>query len=361
MRAGGRPLDPWFRTARSGNRDPAVVPARLLLPKPEQLTEAVNGPRSTGIGIMKIAPGFIGIDIAKPHLDIFDAAIGHVVRIDNTPAAIAALTVGWSASGAFVLFEATGYYDGALREALAATGIAFVRVNPARARAFARAAGFLAKTDAVDARMLAVMAQSLRPEPQPPVSAERARLAGLNKRRDQLVATRQQERTRRHDCRDVDLLASIEAHLAWLDAAIQNMETKIAASIAATPELHASRRLLVSVPGVGPVTAATLLALLPELGQRSPKTMAALVGLAPLNRDSGAQRGRRSIQGGRKRVRDALYVAAFTAARHHPRFATIYQRLREAGKPIKLALVAVARHLLIILNAMLRDAKPFQA
>lgn len=310
---------------------------------------------------MKIAPGFVGIDIAKLHLDIFDATIGHVVRIDNTPVAIAGLTEGWAASGAFILFEATGYYDGALRDGLATAGIDFVRVNPARARAFARAAGFLAKTGAIDARMLAAMAQGLRPEPQPAVSAERTHLAGLNKRRDQLVANRQQERTRRHDCRDVDQLASIEAHLAWLDAAIREIETKIAEAIAAAPELQASRRLLVSAPGVGPVTAATLLALLPELGQRSPKTIAALVGLAPLNRDSGAQRGRRSIQGGRKRVRNALYIAAFTAARHHPRFAAIYQRLCEAGKPMKLALIAVARHLLTILNAMLRDAKPFQA
>jgi transposase len=310
---------------------------------------------------MKIAPGFIGIDIAKPHLDIFDAKVGHVVRIDNTPAAIAAMTDSWAAAGAFVLFEATGCYDSALRDRLLEAGIAFARVNPARARAFARAAGFLAKTDAIDARMLAAMAQSLRPQPQPPASAERVRLACLNKRRDQLVATRQQERTRRHEARDADLLASLEAHLAWLDAAIRDLEAQIAAVIAATPELHADRSLLVSAPGVGPVTAATLLALLPELGQRSPKTMAALVGLAPLNRDSGAQRGRRAIQGGRKRVRDALYIAAFAAARHNPRFAAIYQRLRDAGKPIKLALVAIARHLLVILNAMLRDAKPFQA
>ena len=310
---------------------------------------------------MKIAPGFIGIDIAKFHLDIFDATIGHVVRIDNTPAAVAALTAGWAASGAYVLFEATGNYDRVLRHALVAAGIAFARVNPARARAFARAVGFLAKTDAIDARMLAAMAQSLRPEPQPAASAERARLARLNKRRDQLVATRQQERTRRRDCPDADLIASLDAHLAWLDAAIREIEAEIGTAIAATPELRADRSLLVSAPGVGPVTAATLLALLPELGQRSPKTIAALVGLAPLNRDSGAQRGRRSIQGGRKRVRDALYIAAFTAARHDPRFAAIYQRLRDAGKPIKLALVAVARHLLTILNAMLRDAKPFQA
>ena len=310
---------------------------------------------------MRIAPGFIGIDIAKFHLDIFDAKIGRAVRIDNTPAAIAGLTAGWAAAGAFVLFEATGHYDGALRDGLQSAHIAFARVNPARARAFARAAGFLAKTDAVDARMLAAMAQSLSPEPQPAASAERARLARLNKRRDQLVANRQQERTRRRECDDPDLLASLNEHLAWLDAAIRALEAEVAAAIAGAPDLQASRRLLVSAPGVGPVTAATLLALLPELGRRSPKTVAALVGLAPLNRDSGAQRGRRSIQGGRKRVRDALYIAAFSASRHDPRFAAIYQRLRDAGKPIKLALVAVARHLLIILNAMLRDAKPFQA
>ena len=260
-----------------------------------------------------------------------------------------------------MLFEATGRYDLVLRQALAAAGVRFARVNPARVRDFARAAGFLAKTDAVDARMLAAMAQSLRPPPQEDPSQERERLALLSKRRDQLVATRQQERTRRSECSDPVSRASIADHIAWLDAAIEVLDAKIAAAIAAAPDLDRDRRLLASVPGVGPVTATVLLALLPEIGQRPPRQLAALAGLAPFNNDSGTRRGQRSIRGGRKRVRDALYVAAFSAARHAPRFIAFYKRLIEAGKPAKLATIAVARKLLTVLNAVIRDQQPFRA
>jgi transposase len=310
---------------------------------------------------MIIAPGFIGIDVSKSHLEIFDPADGKPVQIDNTAPAIASLIEGWAQRDAFVLFEATGRYDLMLRRTLAAAGIRFARVNPGRARDFARAAGFLAKTDAVDARMLAVMAQCLRPPPDDARSQEREQLALLNKRRDQLVASRQQERTRRREASDPVSLDSIVDHLAWLDAAIGALQTQIAALIDAAPELNNDRRLLVSVPGVGPVTAATLLALLPELGKRSPKQLAALAGLAPFNNDSGARRGQRSIRGGRKRVRDALYIAAFSAAHHAPRFIAFYKNLTQAGKPAKLAVIAVARKLLTILNAILRDQTPFRA
>jgi len=309
---------------------------------------------------MIIAPGFIGIDIAKNHLEIFDAAVGHVVVAANTPAAIAELIQGWRQQDVFALFEATGCYDRELRQALSAANIRFARVNPARARDFARAAGFLAKTDAVDARMLAAMAQCLRPVPDDSRPQEREQLALLNKRRDQLVAIRQQERTRRREASDPVSRDSLADHLAWLDAAIEALQAQIAALIEAIPELSRDRRLLVSAPGVGPVTVATLLALLPELGNRSPKQLAALAGLAPFNNDSGARRGQRSIRGGRKRVRDALYIAAFTAARHAPRFITFYKRLIDAGKPPKLAIIAVARKLLTILNALVRDQQPFR-
>jgi transposase len=311
---------------------------------------------------MIIAPGFIGIDVSKNHLDIFDAAIGRSVRIDNSVPALASLTEGWAQrEDVFVLFEATGRYDLLLRRALAAASIRFARVNPGRARDFARAAGFLAKTDAVDAHMLAAMAHCLRPRTEDVRTAPREQLALLNKRRDQLVATRQQERTRRHECSDPISLDSIAEHLAWLDAAIEALQAQIAALIASTPELEQARRLLASTPGVGPVTAATLLALLPELGQRSPKQLAALVGLAPFNNDSGARRGQRSIRGGRKRVRDALYIAAFSAAHHAPRFVAFYKTLISAGKPTKLAIIAVARKLLTVLNAIVRDQQPFHA
>jgi len=310
---------------------------------------------------MIIAPGFIGIDVSKSHLDIFDAVAGRCVRIDNRPAALAGHIHDWAQRDAFVLFEATGRYDLALRQALAEAGIRFARVNPGRARDFARAAGFLAKTDVVDARMLAAMAQCLQPRPDDVKTEPREMLALLNKRRDQLVATRQQERTRQRECSNPILRDSIAAHLVWLDAAIEALQAQIAAAIADNPELEQARRLLASAPGVGPVTAATLLALLPELGNRSSKQLAALAGLAPFNNDSGARRGQRSIRGGRKRVRDALYIAAFTATRHAPRFQTFHRTLTQAGKPPKLVIIAAARKLLTVLNAILRDQKPFRA
>lgn len=310
---------------------------------------------------MIIHPGFIGIDVCKEFLDIFDAAAGRSVQIDNTAATLAGLVEDWARRDAFVLFEATGRYDLILQQALVAAGIRFARVNPSRARDFARSAGFLAKTDAVDARMLAAMAQCLQPAPTETATEARMQLALLNKRRDQLVAMRQQERTRKHECSDPVSLESIVAHLVWLDAAIEALNAQIAASIERESELQHDQRLLASVPGVGPVTAATLLALMPELGRRSPKQLAALAGLAPFNNDSGARRGQRSIRGGRKRVRDALYMAAFVAARHAPPFIAFYKVLIAAGKPQKLAIIAVARKLLTVLNAMLRDRKPFHA
>ena len=310
---------------------------------------------------MIIAPGFVGIDVSKQHLDVFDAAGGSSIRLANTTAAISELACGWAQRDTFVLFEATGRYDLDLRHALTTAGVRFARVNPARARDFARAAGFLAKTDAVDAQMLAAMAQCLQPPPAEVTVPARERLAALNKRRDQLVANRQQERTRQRECTDPISRQSLAAHLAWLDAAIEAIQAEIVASIAAEPELEQDRRLLSSVPGVGPVTTATLLALMPELGRRSSKQLAALAGLAPFNNDSGTRPGQRSIRGGRKRVRDALYVAAFIAVQRAPRFKAFFKTLTDAGKPRKLAVIAVARKLLTVLNAILRDRQPFHA
>jgi Transposase and inactivated derivatives len=309
---------------------------------------------------MIIAPGFVGIDVSKHHLDVFDSTHRQHHRIDNTATAIAPLAAAWAAAGAFVLLEATGRYDTALRDGLAAAGVAFARINPRRARDFARACGLLAKTDAVDARMLAAMADRLRPPADVPDCPHRRRLARLNTRRDQLVAMRRQQRTRRHEA-EADERTSIEAHLAFLDAEIAGLDQAIARLIAGHPDLARRKALLASVPGVGDVTAATLLALLPELGRRGAKPLAALVGLAPFNNDSGERRGRRSIRGGRARVRTALYLAAFVAARRASRFKAFFDALRSAGKPVKLALVATARKLLTILNAILRDQIPFRA
>jgi transposase len=309
---------------------------------------------------MIITPGFVGIDVSKHHLDVFDSTHGRYERLPNSREALAPLLARWKRAGAFVLFEATGHYDRALQRSLGEAGIRFARVNPARAREFARAAGILAKTDRIDARMLAAMAQCLSPKPSPAADDEREALALLHKRRDQLVHIRQQERTRRTECSDLALRADIEQHLQWLDTRIAQKDEQIRDLIARCERLRRLAGLLRSVPGIGPVAASTLLALMPELGALQAKQVAAMAGLAPLNIDSGQFRGARRITGGRKRVRDALYMAAVAAARSHARFNTFYRRLRDAGKPAKVALIAVARKLLITANAILRDNVAFQ-
>jgi transposase len=239
-----------------------------------------------------------------------------------------------------------------LRSVFDAQGLAYARVNPSRARDFARAAGFLAKTDAVDAKMLAAMGQALAPQPSPSRDTARETLASLHKRRDQLVAMRASERVRFSEA--PELGDSLQSHIAWLDAEIARLDASVDAALAMSAELAADTRLLRSAPGVGPVTAATLIALMPELGSLSPKTAAALAGLAPFNADSG------QFRGVRRRVRQALYMAAVTAVRSASRFKRLYEDMREKGKPAKLALIAIARKLIVTLNAMLRDKVAFQ-
>lgn len=310
---------------------------------------------------MTIQPDCVGCDIAKDHLDIFDETLGKPERIANEAAALAPLIERWKDRTPLVLFEATGPYDAALRRLLAQANIPFARVNPARARAFAHATGRLAKTDKIDARMLADMARVLRPACEPPASPQREALTRLHRRRDQLVLMRKQERTRLAAIDDPGIASDIQAHIAWLSARILDVEGQTRALIGQTAGLTQDQRLLRSIPGIGPVAATTLLSLMPELGRRSPKTIAALAGLAPFNADSGSFRGKRLIKGGRRRVREALYMAAVAAIRSKHRFGQIYKALRDAGKPPKLALIAVARRILVTANAIIRDQAPFKA
>lgn len=306
---------------------------------------------------MIISPDVAGIDVSKHHLDIFHA--GSASRIANTRKALTARVKAWAEAGVFVIFEATGVYDAALRKTLAAAGVAHARVNPGRARDFARAAGFLAKTDPVDAAMLAAMGAALRPPREPEPDMDRERLAALIRRRDQLVAMRAMERTRTSEAGDAFTREDTRIHLDWLDQRIRHLDDAIRQAARASLALRQQIALLRTAPGIGPVAAHVLAALLPELGQRTPKTIAALVGLAPINADSGQKRGQRMIRGGRKRVRDALYMAALAAVRCNMAFKAFYSRLRQAGKAPKLALIAVARKLLTVLNAMLRENKAF--
>lgn len=301
----------------------------------------------------------LGIDIAKRHLDIFDPQGGAVRRMANTAAATSLLAHSLTGRDCLVVMEATGRYDAVLRQALAAAGVAHARVNPEQARDFARAIGRRAKTDAIDARMLADMGTRLTLRPEPLPDADREHLAMLTRRRDQLVHMRKQERTRRTECDEAELHASFDEHLAWLDDAVTRLDREIGTATRASPALHRTTTLLRTVPGVGPVTATVLVTAMPELGRTSPKAIAALGGLAPYNNDSGARIGQRCVRGGRKRVRDALYMAAVGAARSHTRLGDFYRSLRNNGKPPKLALIALARKLLVILNAIARDNTAF--
>ena len=307
---------------------------------------------------MIISSRCVGIDVSKHHLDIFDEALGVSERIANAPQAITQLVARWRCD-ALVVFEATGIYDLELREALRQAGIRFARINPARARDFARASGQLAKTDPIDARMLAAFARAMRPATEQVISPARNTLARLAKRRDQLVHMRAQEKNRRSEAEDRAMVERIARLIEILDREIAEIEVDIGALIKAEPELADDAQLMRSMPGVGPVACMQLIAQMPELGHIGPKQAAALAGLAPFNVDSGAYRGKRKIAGGRKRVRDALYMAALNAVRRADHFKTFYARLRNAGKPAKLALIAVARKLLTVLNAMMRDRKAY--
>lgn len=310
---------------------------------------------------MTLSSSWIGIDISKAWLDIADPACGSCVRLANRPEPLAAFAAGLVSRDVTVIFEATGVYDTALRHALGAAGIGFARVNPQRARDFARATGRLAKTDAIDAALLAQMGQALRLNADPAPDPDRERLALLGKRRDQLIAMRVQEKTRRADATDAAIIADLDLHLAWLDKTITAIETTLRDLIAACPALGANEALIRSVPGVGPVTATTLIALMPELGQRSAKQIAMLAGLAPVNNDSGTHRGQRTIRAGRRRVRQALYMAAVAALTSRSPMKAHYKKLREAGKPAKVALIALARKILVTLNAIVKTQTPFNA
>jgi transposase len=300
----------------------------------------------------------VGIDVSKQYLDIFDEGLGVPERIANAPQAITQIAARWRCD-VLVVFEATGVYDIELRDALSQAGIRFARINPARARDFARASGRLAKTDPIDARMLAAFARVMQPATEQLVVPARNALARFAKRRDQLVLMRAQEKNRRSEADDRALAERISRLIEVLDSEIAEIEADIKGLIKAEPEIADDARLMRSLPGVGPVACMQLIAKMPELGRVGAKQIAALAGLAPFNVDSGAFRGKRKIAGGRKRVRDALYMAALNAVRRADPFKAFYTRLRQAGKPAKLALIAVARKLLTVLNAMIRDKKPY--
>jgi len=303
---------------------------------------------------MTIHPCYIGCDISKAHLDFFDP------DVENTAAAISVFLAALSDRSVFVVYEATGSYGRVLRHRLAECQIASAQLNPMMAKRFAQAVGSRAKTDAQDARMLSLLGQRLAPEADPPPCPKRERLAALHLLRDQLVEMRAKQRRRLQDVCFEDIAAIHQALIDQLTARIEALEHDIDGVIKQDAAMNQTAALLKTVPGVGAVTVATLLSLMPELGALSPKKIAALAGLAPYNHDSGAFRGYRKIAGGRRRVRHALYMAAVSAARFNPHLKAIYDRLVQKGKAKKLALIAVARKLITILNAIIRDQKAWR-
>lgn len=290
------------------------------------------------------------------HLDLHDTRDGRACRIANTDSAVRAwLTAAAPCDRTLIVFEATGRHDRFIRDAAHRHGTACVRVNPGQARDFARAQGRRAKTDRLDAKALAAMGQALRLKPEEAPDPMRQRLALLAKRRDQLVAMAAAEKKRLKEMADEDCIAgSLNAVIAMVADQIKALDRAISTLIRSQHDLAGSRRQLCSMPGIGPVTATTLVALMPELGRVNDKQIAALAGLAPFNHDSGAQRGQRHIAGGRSRVRRAMYMAALSAVRCCDRYREVYQRILHHSKAKKLALIAVARKMLIHANAMIR-------
>ncbi len=258
------------------------------------------------------------------------------------------------------MLEATGGFEAVVAAAVAGAGLPLAVVNPAQVRAFGRAKGRLAKTDRLAAALIAHFAEAVRPEPRPVASEQAQALAELVTRRRRIVEMIGMESNRRRQARGPKVLRGIERTLAALQAALTELDREIGGQVRGSPAWRAAEDLLTSVPGVGPVTARTLIAELPKLGRITRRRIAALVGVAPVNRDSGTSRGHRAIAGGRKSVRNVLYMAALTAIRRNPAVRAAYERLRSRGTPAKAALVAAMRKLLTILNAVLRDRRPWQ-
>lgn len=307
---------------------------------------------------MTIHHNFIGCDIGKEAIDVFDRQTAKFCRIDNNEAALSAFAHRLDPASDLVVFEATGHCDRLLRLCLAQAGIGFARVNPRTARRFAEARGRLAKTDRIDARSLAEMGAMFGLVAEAAPCPARERLTALARRRDQLVEARATERRHLGDAFDPDIRADIEAMIIILGTRIAAIEGLIDDQMKGE---HLGKEVdrLTSVPGVGKVTALTLLAHMPELGSLSPKAAASLSGLAPFNDDSGKRSGRRRIKGGRPRVRKALYMAALGAIRASARLRSFYQAVATRTGAAKAAIIAVARKLITILNAILRDKTQF--
>jgi transposase len=306
-------------------------------------------------------PCFVGIDVSKDQLDVHLRPSGETLALPRTGPGLEQLVDQLRREQpALVVLEATGGFEITVAAALAAAKLPLAVVNPRQIRAFARAVGKLAKTDRLDAEVIALFAERVRPEPRPVADLEAQALGELVARRRQLIEMIGMESNRQHQVHDRTLKARIHEHLAWLQQALADLDREIDGLVRRSPAWRETEELLTSVPGIGKITAQALLADLPELGHLGRRQIAALVGVAPLNRDSGQWRGHRAIAGGRFDVRRALYMATLAAIRFNPVIRDHYRQLRERGRPAKVALIACLRRLLTILNAMLRERTPWQ-
>lgn len=308
------------------------------------------------------SPGpVIGIDVSKSCLDSASAAGGHRRTCEYSPEGVAQL-LDWLAPlrPRLVCLEATGGLERHLVSALHLRGIPVAVVNPRQVRDFARAAGQLAKTDALDALLIARFADRMQPRPTPPTPENQRKIQDLNARRRQVQHSRVQEQNRLHSAFDPDVRRLIQEALDLYDRQLALLDAQLQDILDADPQFHATAQLLRSVPGVGPALTAALTAELPELGRLNRQQIAALVGVAPRNRDSGTLRGRRTTGGGRTRLRVALYMPTLAAIRHNPSLRRFYHRLVDAGKPKMTALVATMRKLLLLLNAIVKTQTPYR-
>jgi transposase len=309
---------------------------------------------------MPAADRFVGIDVSKSWVDVHLRPDGTAFRCNTDDAGLAALVRRLTPLGpVLIVMEASGGYEGVVAASLAEAGLPVAIVNPRQTRKFAGALGQLAKTDAIDARVIAHFAEAVRPPPRAMPDDMMTRLQELLARRRQLVVmiNAEKQRAARAESKVTQrshktMLKSLEAERGRIDRAIDKL-------VQASPIWCAKLDLLTSVPGVGDVVARTLIAELPELGTLDRHQIAALAGVAPFSRDSGRKKGRRFIRAGRVQVRAPVYMAGLVAIRHNPPLKRFYRRLREGGKPPRLALVAVMRKLLTMLNAILRDNKPW--
>ncbi|HKW02442.1 MAG TPA: IS110 family transposase [Vicinamibacterales bacterium] len=304
----------------------------------------------------------VGIDVSQEAVAVAVHPTGAAWTSATTPAGLEALVARVQLeTPTLVVLEASGGYELPVVAACTAAGLPVAVVNPRQVRAFARALGHTAKTDAIDAHVLAEFGARVQPEVRPLPDAATQALAALVARRRQLLDMLTAERQRLPQARTPAVRRDLQQHIRWLERRVRDVDGELGAAIQASPVWRVREDLLRTVPGIGPVVARTLLAELPELGQLGRRQIAALAGVAPFNRDSGHWRGRRTITGGRRQVRSALYMAALVAARRNAILRPFYQRLRTAGKPPKVALVAVMRKLLTMINAMVRDAHPWAA